>query len=311
MDVKQLKYFVAVAEKLNFTEAAKSLYVAQSAVSQQIAELERKLGIPLFDRNRRSVKLTPAGHVLYTQATNLLKRFDEVKEVTKNAYLGYQGHLNIGYLGYGDRKWLPNILKEFQTKYPKVIVDINRYNQGEMIKALNEDNLDLVLTLSFGIPEQNKVGHHKNKIMTHHIYTESLCAVVAKDSEIAKEWHGRSIPLRELADQPFVVQNRHESPQGFDKTLQICSDNGFSPTIVNSPNSVQTVLVLVESKVGIAILPGSLEEYAGKNLSFIPIEMDKIHNDNEIVAAWKMTNDNPSLQHLISIIVEDKNRIYD
>jgi len=300
MDVKQLRYFVAVAETLSFTEAARTLYVAQSAVSQQIAQLERKMEIPLFDRNRRSVKLTPAGHVLYTQATNLLKRFDEVEEATRNAYLGYQGLINIGYIGYGDQKWLPNILRTFQAKYPGVTVNINRYNQGELIMALNDNDLDLVLTFSFGIPDQGKMGH---RILTHHVLTEDLYLVVERTSQLAREWEGKTIPIRNLSEEAFIVQNRHESPQGFDKTLQICIDNGFSPRIVNTPNSVQTILLLVESKMGIALLPGSLKEYAGPNLSFISIDLQKGHHDNEIVAAWKESNQNSSLQHMLDIIL--------
>jgi len=302
MDIKQLKYFVAVAETLSFTEAAKSLYVAQSAVSQQIAQLEKKMDILLFDRNRRWVKLTPAGHVLYAQSINLLKRFDEAEEATRNAHLGFNGLINIGYIGYGDRKWLPGVLRAFQSKYPEVTVNLNRYNQGEIIKALNEDELDLILTFSFGIPEQNKVGQHKHKIMTHHIINEDLHLIVERNSQLAKEWEGKTIPVRELSGESFIVQNRHESPQGFDKTLQICIDNGFSPKIVNTPNSVQTILLLVESKMGVAILPGSLKDYTGPNLSFIPIEIQNGSTDNEIVAAWKVTNQNASFQHLLKII---------
>lgn len=306
MDVKQLKYFVAVAESLSFTEAAKSLYVAQSAVSQQIAQLEKKMGIPLFDRNRRSVKLTPAGRVLYAQAHNLLKRFDEVEDATRNAYLGLQGLINIGYIGYGDQKLLPAILRTFRNKYPHVSINLNRYNQGEMIKALNEDELDLVLTFSFGLPDQDKVGNHKNKILTHHLLTEDLYLVVERNSELAQMWQGKTIPIKALAREPFVIQNRHESPQGFDKTLQICIDNGFSPNIVSTPNSVQTILLLVESKMGIALLPGSLKAYAGPNLSFISVDLQKDYRDNEIVAAWKETNSNASLGHIIDIIKSGK-----
>ncbi|MCK8058992.1 MULTISPECIES: LysR family transcriptional regulator [unclassified Fusibacter] len=306
MDIRQLKYFVAVAEKLSFTEAAKSLYVAQSAVSQQISELEKKLGIPLFNRNRRSVKLTPAGNVLYCEAIGLLKRLDEVQEITMKAHLGYKGHLRIGYIGYGDRTWLPKILNQFHTKYPDVTLEVNRYHQGELTKALNEDALDLVITFSFGISESLEELHNQTKIETHHICTEILCAVLASDSKLAKEWVNKTIPLKALAKESFIIQNRHESPQGFDKTLQICTDNGFSPKIVNTPNLVQTVLVLVEAHMGVALLPSSLKDYAGPNLTFLELDVKAEHRQNDIVAAWKTGNMNPSLSYLTKLISEGR-----
>ena len=302
MDIRQLKYFIAVAEKLSFTEAAKSLFVAQSAVSQQISELEKKLGFPLFNRNRRSVKLTPAGDVLYSQATSLLKQFDEVVEITMNAHKGYQGHLRIGYIGYGDRTWLPHILRQFQERYPGVSLEVNRYPQGELTKALNEDALDLVITFSFGIAGASESSKQQSIIETHHVCTETLSAVLASDSELAGRWSDRPIQLTELADEPFIIQNRHESPQGFDKTLQICSEHGFSPRIVNTPNLVQTVLVLVESQMGVALLPRSLKDYAGPNLKFLPLDIKEEHRHNDIVAAWKTSNENPSLKHLVELI---------
>lgn len=260
-----------------------------------------------FNRNRRSVKLTPAGDVLYQQATGLLKRFDEVIDITMNAHLGYQGHIRIGYIGYGDRTWLPRILKEFQERYPNVSLEVNRYPQGELTKALNEDTLDLVITFSFGISRVAEGSKQPSKIETHHVCTEILCAVLASDSDLVKEWSDQPIHLTALANEPFIVQNRHESPQGFDKTLQICSEHGFSPRIVNTPNLVQTVLVLVESHMGVALLPSSLKDYAGSKLTFLDLDLKAEYRQNDIVAAWKTSNVNPSLKHLTDLITENNN----
>lgn len=320
MDIRQLKYFVAVAEKLSFTEAAKTLYVAQSAVSQQISELERQLGIPLFKRNRRSVALTPAGNVLYCEATGLLKRFDEVAENTKNAHLGFKGHLRIGYIGYGDRRWLPGVLRNFQARYPDVTLEVNRFHQGALIKALRENELDLGITFSFGISDafghtDATASHSSSELLKEggrqpwqlrHILTETLCAVLPKDSPLAIEYKDQRMPLQALATAPFILQNRHESPQGYDKTLQICSAHGFSPRIVNTPTLVQTVMLLVEAQIGVAILPGSLATYAGPNLAFIPLDLPKELAQYDIVAAWKTDNVNPVLEHLLEVMSDVK-----
>lgn len=303
MDIRQLKYFVAVAEKLSFTEAAKTLYVAQSAVSQQISELERQLGIPLFKRNRRSVALTPAGNVLYCEATGLLKRFDEVTEITLNAHLGARGHLRVGYIGYGDRQWLPGVLRTFQNTYPDVTLEVNRYHQGALLKALKENELDLGVTFSFGITQElDRLENEKRLWETRFVYKEVLCAVISKESALLKDWQGEPFSLNKLATEPFIVQNRHESPQGYDKTLQICAAHGFSPKIVNAPTLVQTVLLLVEAQIGVAILPGSLKTYAGPNVVFLPLDLPEDLAEHTIVATWKADTTNPVLKHFVEVM---------
>lgn len=305
MDRRQLKYFVAVAEKLSFTDAAKTLFVAQSAVSQQILELEKELGVTLFRRNRRSVQLTAAGNTLYCEATGLLKRFDEVAELTKSAHMGFHGHLRIGYIGYGDRKWLPGVLKTFTLRYPQITLEVNRYHQGALTKALNEDALDIAVTFSFGIdPLVSQPLTHQH-IETHHVYTETLCAVVSKGHPLAETWAQQKMPLGALEGEAFILQNRHESPQGFDKTLQLCMLSGFSPRIVATPNLVQTALLLVESEIGVAILPSSLKDYAGPELVFIPLALAPEHAQYAIVAAWKAGNVNPVLDQFKQLIKEE------
>ncbi len=283
MDMRQLRYFIAVAEKLNFTEAAKELFIAQSAVSQQIADLEKKIGVKLFIRNKRSVKLTSAGEVLLTEAINLVKRSEEAVEKTRQAELGIIGSLRIGFLGYTERNFLPYLIRQFRKSYPKIDLNLDQYNHGLLIDSLSSGELDVGFTLSFGL--DNIGGLERKKIST-----EPISVVVHCEHPLALRKH---ISIAELAQERFIVLNREESPQGLNKTLLMCANHGFFPNIVAEPRLIHTVLLLVAAGIGIAILPRSLEAQSSPSLRFIPIEGH--HNEDELVVAWRKVNSNPTI----------------
>lgn len=283
MDLRQLRYFIEVAEHLNFTEAAKHLYIAQSAVSQQIADLEKKLGVQLFIRNKRSVQLTNAGNVLLQEAIQLINKSEEAIKKTRQAELGIIGNLSIGFLGYTEKIFLPYLIRRFRGNYPQIDLHIDQYNHGMLIEALNTGELDIGFTLGFGV---DKISGLERK----NIFTEKLSVVMYRDHPLADK---SSIKISDLADERFIVLNRQESPQGFNQTLLICANNGFSPNIVSEPRLLSTVLMLVDTGMGIAILPKSLKLYSSPSLHFVDIEGDQ--DEYELVVAWKKTNMNKSI----------------
>jgi len=283
MDIRQLKYFIAVAEHLNFTEAAKHLFVAQSAVSQQIADLEKKIGVQLFNRNKRSVKLTNAGTVLLEEAINLVNKSEEIVEKTRQAELGIIGSLKIGFLGYTERNFLPFLIRQFKRNYPKIDLHLNQYNHGLLIDNLSHGELDIGFTLSFGL--NNIVGLAKKQVLM-----ETISVVVHSEHPLADK---ESINIADLSQERFIALSRHESPQGFNKTLLMCANNGFTPSIVSEPRLIQTVLLLVDAGMGIAILPKSLKHQSSPSLRFIDIEGEQ--SKDEMVVAWKKANKNPSI----------------
>lgn len=295
MDVRQLKYFAAVAEYLNFTEAAKHLYVAQSAVSQQIADLERELGVQLFNRTKRSVKLTNAGKVLLKEANFIIGRMNEAKEKTKQADLGLIGSLRVGFLGYAERSLLPPFIRHFRQLYPQIELHLDQYHHGELIEMINNEELDVGFTLAFGIESMSHLD-----FMT--IFQETIAVVVHEEHPRAKD---KIIKLSELSTEPFIVLNRRESPQGYQQTLQICTNNGFTPHIAHEPKLLQTVLMLVDAGMGIAILPKSAQMLASNSLCFI--ELDEKQEAYELVATWHRHNVNPSTALFIDELRKRRN----
>ncbi|MCL6600473.1 MAG: LysR family transcriptional regulator [Alicyclobacillus macrosporangiidus] len=295
IDIRQLRYFLKVAQHLNFTEAANELYVAQSAVSQQIADLEKKIGVTLFVRNKRSVRLTSAGMRFFDDVSDIVGRVEEAVHNAQLVQSGIVGSLKVGFLAPHVRAFLPNVIKRFRDAYPDVELNLNHYHHGMLIRAIENGELDLAITTPFGL-------HRIEGIQVERILTEPFYVVLHRQHPLASRQHLR---ISELKDEKFIIHNRQDSPVGFfDFTLQLCAKNGFTPNIVSQPRFVDTVLVLVESDIGIALLPKSLEQhYSTPNLKFIPLADCEEHS-LDLVMVWKNDNQNPSLPIFLNVFRE-------
>lgn len=293
MDVRQLRYFISVAEHLNFTEAARQLFVAQPAVSQQIASLEKQMGVQLFIRDKHSVRLTNAGTVFLKDAKDIFNRFEESVEKARQAEYGMIGKINIGLLSAPVRKLLPNLVRQFRRKYPNINIHFNFYHLGQILEKLKTDEIDLAFTLSLGL---QSIGG----LETRSLCTQPHCIIMHQDHPLANR---ASINVAELAQETFVMLERQESPQGFDLVLAMCANHGFSPNIVSQTSRIETVLMIVDAGIGITILPRHLQLYNSPTLRFIHIEGDDHKVD--VVASWKKINSNPS----ISLFIEEMESI--
>ncbi|MBT2654996.1 LysR family transcriptional regulator [Bacillus sp. ISL-18] len=282
MDMRPLRYFISVAEHLNFTEASKQLYVAQPAVSQQIAYLEKKLGVKLFHRTKHSVQLTHAGSVFLKDAREIIRKLDESFINAQQAEEGLIGTINIGLLSVPVRDFLPRLIRKFRRKYPRVNIRLNYYHVGKIIEKLKADELDIAFTLSLGL---QSIGGLEYKTL----WTQPHCLIMHQDHPFANR---ASVNIAELANESFVMLEREESPPGFDLLLAACANHGFSPNLVNTASHIEAVLMMVDAGIGIAILPKYFQLYASPSLRFINIEGEDYTVD--ILASWKKVNNNPS-----------------
>ena len=287
MDMRPIRYFISVAEHLNFTEASKQLFVAQPAVSQQIAYLEKKLGVKLFNRTKHSVQLTHAGSVFLKDAREMIKKLDESIENVHQAEDGLIGSINIGLLSVPVRDFLPLLIRKFRHKYPLVNIRLNYYHVGQMIEKLKSDELDIAFTLSLGL---QSIGGLEYKTL----WTQPHCIIMHRDHPLANR---TSINITELAEESFVMLEREVSPPGFDLLMAACANNGFSANLVNTASHIEAVLMMVDAEMGITILPKYFQLYASPTLRFINIEGDDFKFD--VLASWKKINKNPSLSLFI------------
>jgi len=288
MYIHQLHYFIAVATHLNFTTAAKHLFVTQSAVSQQIADLEKQIGVKLFIRNKRSVRLTKAGAVFLKEATGIVNKLEEAILKTRKVETGVTGDLKVGFIRSPMEKYFPRLVKQFHRKYPDVKIRLTQYNMGSLKKALLNDELDIAFTMSMGL---NNIDELEFRILFpeyHHVAMN--CEHPLADRT--------TIDITELAQEPFVLMSKEESPDGYNVVLSSCANKGFIPEIVSEPLLMETVLLLIDSGIGISILPTHVKEiYSSPTIHFIDIVGNEAVCD--MVASWKSTNPNPSISLFI------------
>jgi DNA-binding transcriptional LysR family regulator len=295
MDIRQLRYFITVAEYLNFTKAANQLYVAQSAISHQIADLEQQLGVKLFIRNKRSVQLTPAGSVFLKEAIEIVEKTSGAIEKAKQTDAGVIGSLSIGFLSVHVRRFLPNVIKQFRETHPNVELFLNHLPSKMLKEALEEGEIDIALTLPAGLDRIEEIEIQS-------VTREPYCIVMHKNHPLSGH---KKIKLSELAKEPFIIHNRHASPVGsYDFIVHLCEQSGFTPRIVSQPRFVDTVPILVESEIGISILPKSFEVVSSPSLRFVEID-GTVDSDCELVLAWKKNNLNPSIQLFLDVLEKE------
>lgn len=281
MEIRQLRYFITVAEHLNFTAAANELFVAQSVVSQQVAELENQLGVKLFDRNKRSVKLTSTGTLFFEEARDIVNRSDRVIQKFRQANLGLFGSVKLGYLNSAVKLFLPQIVRKFRFEFPHIDVNLEEYNVTGLTKALKNGEVDIAFTVGFKtIPG----------VTWEKIYSDYLSVVVHAEHHYANK---ARIDIASLTAESLIVISRQESQEGFDLILNLCANAGYTPKIIRQVSCMEAVLFLVESSIGVSIVPQYLKTNANSNIRFIDIEGENPTFD--VVVAWQKDNTNRSV----------------
>jgi DNA-binding transcriptional LysR family regulator len=285
MNIQQLRYFVEVAEHLNFTEASKHLYIGQPSLSRQIAELEREIGVCLFIRNKRSVTLTPAGSVLLKKAQTIIALSVEAIDLTRKAGRGLIGSLSIGY--FMEISTLPRLMSELHGKYPDTVIMVHRYSWGELSEALIHGDVDIAFTYSFGLENMPEIAYRT-------LFPDVLVVALPENHLLS----GKSkIELSSLSKENFININRSVSPLAYEKTQQVCRRNGFTPNIVYETPHMESLLLLVEAGMGVSITTRNLSAHTSPALRYIDIEGENV--DMDIAVAWNEKNKNPAIQLIL------------
>ncbi len=283
MDLSKLRYFVAVAERLSFTAAADFLCISQSTVSRHVADFEEEVGRQLFFRNRRTVRLTPAGTMMLSEAYGIQARVDEALRKVRDLERGMVGKLRLGMLGTPTQKIFPLLTKRFHRDHPGVALEVQRLSWRLVNEHLHKGRLDLGFTLSMGL-------EHFPDLAWESICTDRMMVVMPMDHPLASE---DCIDFSRLAGEPFVLPSRIDAPAGSEWFSGLCAKAGFAPRVVAEPEHLETALAMVESGLGIAVLAGHVAQGASDRLRFVPFADESSCTD--LVVAWKRDNPNPAL----------------
>ncbi len=246
MDLKQLRYFIAVAEELHFGRAAARLFISQPALSFDIKKLEEQLGIQLLVRNNKSVKLTNAGQVLLDEARNLLLQAEKVKRLTQLSAEGAVGQLRVGFVNSMLYRGRPRAMARFEEQHPNMEVVLMEMNTSEQAQALQRGQIDIGFVHWAKLPTE---------IVSECLVADPFLCCLPAGHRLAGQ---PSVDLAELREEAFILFPRSLSPHYHDLIIARCVDAGFSPYIRHEARLWQTIAAMVGLGMGVALLPETL-----------------------------------------------------
>jgi DNA-binding transcriptional LysR family regulator len=246
MELRQLRYFVAIAEEGGFSRAAQRLHVSQPPLSTQIRSLETELGTQLLSRTNRGVTLTAPGRVFYEEVRAVLARLDSARSKVLQADRGDVGMLSVGFVSIADYGILPPALKSFRTQLPLVEVQLHELTTDAQIRELRAARLDL----GFGLAPVEEPDLEFRSVLREELVLAAPADHPAAQSDI--------IDLRSVSRDSFIVPPRDIAPGLYDLTISRCRAAGFVPRIVQNARQMQTVIGLVSCGMGLALVPSSV-----------------------------------------------------
>lgn len=288
LELRHLKYFIAVAEELHFRRAAERLYISQPGLSRQIKQMEDDLGVTLFERHNRKVVLTKAGAYLKNELTLTLKNLEHTLEHTKLLHDGKMGDLKFGYVGSAMQQIIPSLLLAFETQHPNVVFSLQELDNETQIQDLLSFDLDLGFVRLERVPKDLEIKP---------ILKENFCLVLPKSFEVTSKVIKNLEPFKK---EPFILFDPKYSASYYEKVMQIFDDSGFTPIVSHNTIHAGSIYKLVENGFGISIVPKSLANDNLKHVKFI--ELERIKQKTTLSVVWNRHNRNPILAEFIKLI---------
>jgi DNA-binding transcriptional LysR family regulator len=251
MELRQIRSFLSVAETLHFGRTAELIHLSQPALSLQIRALEEEVGARLFERNRRKTTLTAAGLAFRDDAAAALSQLEGAIHRARLAANGKLGRLRIGFISTAGREIVPAIVRQFREFNPEVELSLRNIVTAEQVQMLEAGSLDIgFVRLPIG-------GHSALDVVT--VHREPFVLIVPSSHKLAKR---KAVRLRELAGQDFVMYERTYAPGFHDLIFGILRDARIVPNVSQTAGEIPTLISLVDSGMGITILPASAARYS-------------------------------------------------
>lgn len=259
MELRQLRYFIAVAEELHFSRAAARLHIAQPPLSQQIKQLETELHTQLLWRTKRRVELTDAGQAFLEEARKTLAQAEHAVRVAQSSGMGKTAQLQLGFIDTSTYGFLPRLLQVFKERHPNIQVVLHEMTSGELVEALKRAEIQLAVL------RPPRAG---SQLSLHEIGRERLLVALPSGHRLARM---RQVPVEELGSEGWVLFPRLLSPGLHDHLLGICHKAGFTPRVVQEVREGHTIVGLVAAGLGITVITESLEHWGRPGVVFRPL----------------------------------------
>jgi len=291
MTLNQLKYFIAVARCLSFTEAARSLFMTQPALSRQIQAMEAELGAQLFVRDKKTLKLTPGGSTLYNRLPAFLREYEELADEVRNANRDYEGQLRVGILDvYDATELLPPVVARFRRDHPGVRLTLERFSLGELPQRLYDGKLDIVCTYGFSLFD-------KPDLMTVDVQKFDSCIMLNRDHPLANK---PDLTLDDLRQEQFVQLGHESSAEGYQYIANLISRGGISPE-VRYVDKNDDVLLWVEMGNAVAVTSNRTIEKHNPRVVIRELNMPEVKG-HDITMAWRKSNYNPAIAMFMELL---------
>ena len=287
MELRHLRYFVAVAEELHFGRAAHRLNIAASPLSQRIRDLEKELGVALFVRTSRRVMLTEEGRLLLEHARQALAALDRGFEAIRVTHRGKSGLIAIGAVAAASYTLVPAVLREFNRAQPDAAIRFTELTSGQQKAALLDRRIDIGFTR----------GLSASPILAvEPLSSERLCLALPADHPAA---HKPNLGLADLADANFIMFTRHMNPELHDWIFTACREAGFTPKVAQEGNDAHTILALVAAGLGVAMVAAELQNLKRPGVAYRELPAGQIR-EFELSLAWRKRDRSPLVESFVT-----------
>ncbi len=289
MELRHLRYFVTVAEELHFGRAARRLHLSQPPLSMQIKALEQELGAQLLERTQRRVALTPAGEVFLKDAREILGRVERATANAQRAARGEVGELTVGFVTIADYNLLPQTLSAFRVRNPGIRLILREATSDVQLQQLTEERMDVGFILT-------PVADERLAVLP--LLREPLVAALPAHHPLAR---GRGpLALGRLEGLPFILFPRHMAQGLYDDIVSFCRQAGFSPRVEQEAVQMQTIVSLVSSGLGVALIPASLRHLGRTGVVYRSLR--EAGPSTEIALAWRARDTRPALHRFLELV---------
>lgn len=293
IDLKQLKYFLAVAEEKSFSRAAERLHISQPPLSQQIMKLEAELGVKLFARTTRTFELTAAGKALMGEAQELLSKMRLTIDYIRQIDRGEVGRLRVGIVGSAMWGPIPTLLEQFQTQFPRVSWTLHEAGPNVQYDMLRARQIDVGFWREPRLAEEELKNDNLRQVLC---YRENVCVAVNEQHPLAKR---SQIELTDIAEEPMLTLALDKS--AFPRyLLKCCEDAGFQPKVYQEAYEPQTLLAMVGAGLGVTLMPETTSRIGWPGVVFLPIKT-KPPSAN-LYLAYATQDDSPVVRAFLNVI---------
>lgn len=288
MELRQLRYFVAVAQEQNFTRAARRLNIAQPPLSRQIRQLEHETGVLLIERGLRPVRLTEAGKLFYDQAVQALDHVERMVEMTRRLAAAARPRIGIGFVSSTLYGYLPEVIRRYRVERPEVEISLLELTSLEQIPALKEGRIDV----GFG-----RIPHGDPQVDRVLMRNEPLLAALPATHPLAAR---ADLRLADLAHLPLVVYPKAPRPSYADQVLALYRACGLRPPLVHEVKELQTALGLVAAESGVALVPASVARLRRDNVVYAPL--DEPGAISPVIMSTRRDDPSPEIALILKLI---------